>query len=147
MEAPMNSYHQDQIPSGMLLRVVQDKQLTIAYYDLLYGLTSDHQDIEIIDDIRFDEVNHLSMFTNLFTDLYGEKPDLPVPEISQISSFIDGIKKSIKKELDSYSFYNDVYFTDTNIMVRDVFARALTDEIRHAAKYNFIYTQLIERKQ
>jgi len=140
----MSNYHQDHIPPGMLLRVIQDKQLKIAYYDQLYKMTSEHLNREIINGIHFDEVNHLNMFTNLYTDLYGEKPDLSEPEIAQISSFLYGIKNLIKTELDSYDFYSNVFFTDPNTMVREVFARALTDENRHAAKCNFIYTELLE---
>lgn len=142
----MNDFYLDQIPSGMLLRAIQDKQSMIDYYGKLYKMASDNQDIETINLILLDEKNHLRMFTNLYQNLYGVIPDIPGSEISQISSFIYGIKKSVMAELDLFNFYNNIYFTDTNATVRDVFLRALRDEIRHAAKCNFIYTQLVERR-
>lgn len=140
----MNNYNQALIPPGMLLRIIQDKQQKIADYNQLSKMTADYQDIALINAILFDEKNHLHMFTNLYTDFFGEKPDLSEPEISQISSFIYGIKRLIKIELDSYDFYSNIYFNDSNTAVRDVFARALNNEIRHAIKCNFIYTQLVE---
>lgn len=143
----MNNDNQAIIPPGMLLRIIQDKQQKITYYDQLYKMAADYQDIEIINGILFDEANHLNMFTDLYTDFFGEKPLITKPEILYINSFIHGVKNSIKIELDSNEFYSNVFLSDSHPSVRDAFARALMDENRHAAKYNFIYTQLIERKQ
>ena len=140
----MNNYSQAQIPPGMLLRVIQDKQMKIAYYEQLYKMTEDNQYIEFINGILFDEKNHLHMFTNLYNVFFGEKPPVSEPEISQMASFIHGVKNSIKLELDSHQFYSNVLFSDTNLSVREVFAQALADENRHNAKCNFIYTQLLE---
>ena len=73
-EVPMNNYSQAQIPPGMLLRVIQDKEMKIAYYEQLYKMTEENQYIEFINGILFDERNHLHMFTNLYTGFFGEKP-------------------------------------------------------------------------
>lgn len=143
----MNIYNQAMIPPGMLSRVIQDKRQKIAYYNQLHKMTTNAQDIEFINSILFDEANHLYMFTNLYTDSFGEKPIIAEPEDIYISSFIYGVKNSIKIELSSYEFYGNVFFSDSNPSVREIFMRALMDENRHAAKYNFIYTQLLENKK
>lgn len=141
----MENYNKAQIPPGILIRIMQDKNSILNYYAQLSKMATRPKDIEYISGILLDERNHLFLFSNLYTDLFGDMPEIPEPEISQISSFIDGVKNSIKLELDSYELYCNVFFSDTDSRVREIFGRALTDENRHAAKYNFIFTQLLER--
>lgn len=133
-----------QIPPGMFLRVMQNKQDIIAYYESLHTMTSDEQVIGIIRDIIMDEMSHLDAFMNLYIDLYREKPFISDSAPPQISSFIDGVKFSILSELNLYSFYGNVFFSDQNEEVRSIFLRALFDENGHSTKFNLIYTGLLE---
>lgn len=141
----MDSNYQSQIPPGMLLRVIQNKQDKIVYYERLHTMTADLQSIEIIKNILFDEEKHLNLFLNLYNNLFKERPDLPGGNLPQINSFIDGVKFSVINELNAYSFYVNVFLTDSNEEVRNTFLQVLFDENSHSAKFNYIYSVIIEK--
>jgi len=146
MEVNFMTNSQPHIPPGMLMRVIQDKQDKIAYYEQLHKMTSDRQDIDIISTIHKEEIDHYHTFINLYAHLFGEQPSVLSTALPQIYSFVYGVKNSIRIELDAYDLYSNIFFTDPNIEVRNAFVRALTDENRHAAKYTYIFTKLLESR-
>lgn len=142
----MNNAYQSSIPPGMLMRIIESKQILIVNYEQLLNIASDRQDIELIGKIRLDEATHLGVLIGLYAGLFGEQPSLTAPRSSQINSFIPGIKDSIMSELNLYVTFSNIIFTDTNADVRNTFAQVLADDNRHASRLNFIYSKSIEMK-
>lgn len=135
-----------QIPPGMLLRLINNKQDTIVYYSQLQAMTADPQLTGIIRDILIDENMHLNLFRDLYVKLFGEQPEFYNAKAVQIKSFTDGVETAVMNELRTYDFYGNIYFTDQNTDVQDTFLRALFDENAHSTKFNFIYNKLIDNR-
>ena len=109
-------------------------------------MTDDEQNEDIIGKIGNDEIKHFKNFTDLYIKLYKKRPPLPEVNKPQILTFQSGVKKSILDELDAYEFYRNIYINNVNPDVKRDFFEAMTDEIEHASKFNYIYTKTLEKK-
>lgn len=147
----MNSDYQQHIPSGMLMKAIQNEQDSIVYHEHLQAMTLDQEIITLdqentntLSSILQDEKKHLALFVNLYIELFEENPDLHGGVYTQIVSFIDGLKHAIAIKLHSYDFYKNIYYYDPNINVRNAFLTAMLDEHNNYAKLNYIYEKLLE---
>lgn len=134
----MNS-NQAHIPPGMLERIIQDKQYKTACYEVLQRMTADRQNTEMIGRILEDERRHLNDFTRLYYNLFGGQPSLLSNVAPQIASFTEGIQYLFAGEIDTYNFYSNIFFTDPNTEVQDVFRRAVLDENMHSTQLNHVF--------
>lgn len=142
----MSENYMSQIPPGMLLRIINNKQDIIAYYEHLCEMAPDQQNISIIKEILQDEMKSLDLFEKLYVDLFGGQPELYTKNPPQINSFIDGVKISILNELHTSKFYWNIYFADQNIEVRNTFLMAMFDDNSHSIKFTYIYNKFLESK-
>lgn len=142
----MSAIQQASIPPGMLMRIIESKQILISNYRQLLHIAPDNQDIELINGIHLDEISHLSALVNLYSSLFGEQPVSSAPRASHISAYVPGIKDSIMSELNLYVSFSNIIFTDHNTDVRNVIFQVLTDDNRHASRLNFLYTKSLEQK-
>jgi len=127
----------------ILLNAMQDEVNAIAYYNQLIELTEDTQDIELLQDIRNDEMSH---FTAL-SELYDLLTNLEVPvfeaEVPQITTFIDGVKQAFFNELEDSEFYRGLALNCANPSQR-MFFDIMADENKHASWLHYIYTKSLE---
>jgi len=142
----MNQIHQSTIPPGMLMRIIEGKQILISNYGKLLHLLSNRQDVEMISRIHMNEAEHLKMLIALYVKLFCDQPALSGVGDSQIYSYISGIKDIITSELNMSVSYSSIIFSDSDADVRHVFDQVLTDDIRHTTRLNFMYTQSIEMR-
>lgn len=129
----------------LLIKAMQGEQDAIAYYEQLHRMTSDKQDMDLIQGIHDDEIKHYNMFANLYYRMTGQMP-YTQPKQPQIDSFSAGVKQSVMDELEAYEFYRDIYLANNNPEVKNIFFEAMTDENEHAVKHNYMYTKTLEAK-
>ena len=133
--------NQNKLSLESLLKAIKDEQDAIMFYKILITIVPDKQDENLIRDIHNDEVKHFTQLFNLYKQMTGQNPQIPLPKQPRIPSYIDGVKKAILDELDAFEFYRDIYITNTSPEIRNIFFEALTDENEHAAKFNYMYTK------
>ncbi|MCO7175791.1 ferritin-like domain-containing protein [Sporolactobacillus kofuensis] len=92
---------------------------------------------------RRDEEEHFRLFSGLYARLTGQQPVYQITPV-QFSSFREGLKIAYRDELEDYEKYRNYYLMTQDPMLRDVFLRAFTDEIKHAIRVGFMETSLSE---
>lgn len=122
---------------------IMDETNDAEFYSKLISLAPNEEQKKIIEDIRNDELIHTQIFRKIFTELTGVV--LPAPTQMQNKpmnessfSYKEGLKKAFFGELDAVKKYRETMAYMTSKDLDDMIMYILTDEIRHADKYNYL---------
>lgn len=111
------------------------------FYDYLISVAPNKEEKDIIASIRDDERKHNMMFRRIYKAFTGI--DLPVGGekiFQKPSSYLEGIKRALFGELKAVEKYQEIKKGLPMGTYRDVLFEIITDELRHASKYNYLYT-------
>jgi rubrerythrin len=123
-------------------KAVQGEREDELFYDYLISVAPTREEREIIASIRDDERRHNQIFRRIYKDFTGmdvvsmdeekafEKPD----------SYLDGIKKALFGELAAVERYRNIRRALHMGPYRDMLFDIITDELKHASKYNYLFT-------
>jgi rubrerythrin len=126
----------------LLQQAVQGERNDELFYNYLIQNAPSNQDREIIVSIRDDERRHRQMFKQMYYALTGRIIESTNNEsFERPPSYLAGIEKAIFGELSAVELYRKIYFTIPNIVFKNMVFEILTDEIKHASKYNFLYAK------
>lgn len=129
------------ITPAQLLKAMRGEAETKKYYKRLADLAPSEREEDIIEHFIEDETKHLSKFKMLFEMITGKGPELTHIKQPVFDDYLEGIEQAILNELEAYEFYRDIYLSNNNPIVRDIFFEAMTDENEHAAHLNYLYTK------
>lgn len=114
-----------------------------AFYSFLISHAPNDEQRKIIISIRDDERKHNKLLRQLYFDLTGKK--LPQDVLTKIPTFnmsyMQGLEKALMGELQAVTRYQQVLKGLTNMNYHNTILEILTDELRHADKYNFLITK------
>lgn len=112
------------------------------FYTKLIQMAPNDEQKKIIEDIRDDEKIHTQIFRKIFTELTGvvlnTTTQMNNSNMNNSFSYKDGLKKALFGELDAIKKYRETMAYMPNKDLADMFMYVLTDEIRHADKYNYL---------
>ncbi|MYL32874.1 ferritin-like domain-containing protein [Pontibacillus yanchengensis] len=129
-------------------KAVQGEREDELFYDYLIAVAPTTEDKEIITSIRNDEQKHNKMFRQIYRDFTGEEiTDTDDESFQKPNSFEEGVKKALFGELAAVEKYRDIRAGLPTRYYRDMVFEILTDELKHADKYNYILTITIARKK
>lgn len=120
-----------------ILDGIKGEAAAIDLYTQLVKSAPNKQHREDILHALEDEKVHLKDFTKLYKSLSGKDPVYQVKK-AKYDSYEDGLRMAYEDELEAYEDYRDSYLLTPNLQVRDVFFRALTDEMEHATRFGFL---------
>lgn len=118
------------------------------FYDYLISQAPDKEQKDIITSIRNDERKHNKYFREIY--YYFTKENIKSPEnveFKKPDSYIDGIKKAKMGELSAVERYRDIRAGLPTRYYRDMVFEIITDEIKHAAKYDYILHLNVQGKR
>jgi rubrerythrin len=126
----------------LMAEAVQGEREDQLFYDYLISVAPTQEDKDIIASIRDDEIRHNSMFKMISKDFTG-KDVMTVngEEFEKPNSYIEGIQQALFGELRAVEKYREILKGLPEGFYRDAVFDILTDEIKHSAKYNFLYTK------
>jgi rubrerythrin len=112
------------------------------FYDYLISAAPSEQDRQIITGIRDDERKHNRLFRQLYTQLVGQRPGaLPEGEpFQRPGSYLEGLEQALIGELKAFEKYRTIYKYIPQ-QYRDTVFEIMTDELKHASYYNFLYAK------
>ncbi|PCL94056.1 rubrerythrin [Paenibacillus lautus] len=117
------------------------------FYDYLISMAPTRQEKEIIISIRDDERKHNRMFRMIYEAFTGRAIQSPTEvQFQKPESFIEGVEKALMGELKAVERYRNIRAGLPNRYYRDMVFEILTDELKHASKYNFIMNLELKRK-
>ncbi len=121
---------------------VQGEHEDEMFYDYLISQAPTSEEKEIISSIRDDERRHNVLFRRIYEDFTGEQ----VPEATEEETFekpesyLDGLKKALFGELKAVERYRVIRRSLPEGPYRDILFDIITDELKHASKYNYLFT-------
>lgn len=120
---------------------VQGEREDEMFYDYLINQAPTSEEKEIISSIRDDERRHNRLFRSIYEELTGTKISEGQGEnFEKPTSYLEGIKKALFGELKAVENYRVIKRNLPNQRDKDILFDIITDELKHAAKYNYLFT-------
>lgn len=127
-------------------QAVQGEREDELFYDYLISVAPSDEEVEVIESIRDDERKHNKMFKAIYKYYTGEEIETSMDvNFEKPRSFIDGVKKALFGELSAMERYRIIRAGMPDRYFRDMVFEILTDEMKHATKYNYILNLNLER--
>jgi len=137
---PMTNYPQLQEVLNKISRAVQGEREDELFYDYLISQAPTSDEKQIIESIRDDERRHNRIFRNIYRDFTGENVPADGEEtFEKPKSYLDGIKKALFGELGAVERYKSIRRKLPG-PYRQILFDIITDELRHASMYNYLFT-------
>jgi rubrerythrin len=109
------------------------------FYDYLISVAPSQEEVNIIKSIRDDERKHNKMFREIYAYFTGEEIQAEEnPKFEKPKSYLEGVKKAFFGELAAMERYRNIRAGLPVNYYRDMVFEILTDELKHADKYNYI---------
>ncbi len=126
---------------SLIQKAVQGERADELFYEYLIGLAPSKEEKNIIASIRDDERKHFKMFKKIYRDFTGRDITLTNEDLFQKpKSYVEGIKKALFGELRAIEMYREIRAGLPTKIYRDMLFEIITDEIKHSAKYNYLFT-------
>lgn len=153
---PNNYYRMDELPKPyktleealiLVKNAVQGEREDELFYDYLISVAPTEEEKDIITTIRNDERNHNKFYREIYAFYTGQSIPAPTNVDFEIpESYIDGIKKAKFGELSAMERYRIIRAGIPDEYYRDMVFEILTDELKHAHKYDYILYLSLENK-
>ncbi|MCY9659624.1 ferritin-like domain-containing protein [Paenibacillus chondroitinus] len=126
----------------VILQSISGERNDELFYQELIQLAPTEKEKEVIRGIRDDERKHNQMFRNIYTQLTGTPPTgIEATEpIEHVSNYLSGIESALFGELKAFEKYRTLYL-NISPLYRDMIFEIMTDEIKHASYYNWLYAK------
>lgn len=124
---------------SLIKQAVQGEKEDELFYNYLISVAPTKEEAEIISSIRDDEMKHNKMFREIYTYFTGEV--LPKTEdisFEQPDSYVEGVKRALFGELKAVEKYRNILAGIPVNYYKEMVFEVLTDELKHADKYNYI---------
>ncbi len=129
----------------LVMQAVQGEKEDEIFYDYLISVAPTNEEKDIISSIRDDEMKHFKMFREIYYYFTGvELPMSTRSDFKAPENYIDGIKKAFFGELAAMERYRNIRAGLPSEYYRDMVFEILTDEMKHADKYNYILNLNVE---
>ncbi|RUT33530.1 ferritin-like domain-containing protein [Paenibacillus zeisoli] len=121
---------------------IQGERNDELFYDALIKMAPTQQEKDVIISIRNDERKHRKMFRTLYTQLTGMAPPTGENEPAEAlpATYLEGIEKALMGELKAFEKYRTIYL-NIDPKYRDWIFEIMTDELKHASYYNWLYAK------
>lgn len=137
----MNNPQALQLSLKLIKEAVSDEKTDEAFYNYLISIAPTKEQKDIIASIRDDERKHNKMFRKIYKNFTGV--DLPPGKerpFEKPKTYVQGIKKALFGELKAVEKYRVIRQGLPYRNYRDMLFEIITDELKHSAKYNYLYT-------
>lgn len=113
---------------------------------LFYSYMADHapteEDKQIIAGIKDNEIQHYGWFYKIYQDLTGEQiPKQPEEEFTAPENYCEGLARALMGEQNAVQKYREILYAMQSRVHINILTMIITDEIRHAILYNYLFTK------
>ncbi|WP_310938178.1 ferritin-like domain-containing protein [Clostridium sp. SHJSY1] len=124
-----------------IMKGVQGEREDELFYDYLISQAPTNDEKQIISSIRDDERRHNMLFRRMYKDFTGmEIPQGEEEKFQSPESYLEGIKRALFGELSAVERYRAIRRRLPREIYRDMLFDIITDELKHASKYNYLFT-------
>ena len=124
----------------LIRQSVRNEREDELFYDKLLEQAHTPKDKEIITSIRNDERKHNRILRELYYNFTGQmiQTDMMGVNINNNANYKENLEKALFGELDAVVKYRKILGTMPSGNSYTLLMSILTDELRHASKYNFL---------
>ena len=124
----------------LIRQSVRNEREDELFYDRLLEQAPTDKEKEIITSIRNDERKHNKILRDLYYNFTGQviQSYMSTPSINATSSYKENLEKALFGELDAVVKYRKILGTMPSGNSYTLLMSIMTDELRHASKYNFL---------
>ena len=124
----------------LIRQSVRNEREDELFYDRLLEQAPTGKEKEIITSIRNDERKHNKILRDLYYNFTGQviQADMSIPNINNTSTYKENLEKALFGELDAVVKYRKILGTMPSGNSYTLLMSIMTDELRHASKYNFL---------
>lgn len=124
---------------SLIREAVQGEREDELKYNYLIENAPTQEERDIITSIRDDERLHRQWYRDIYKYYTNEEIESNNgEEFTEPNSYLDGIKSSVFEALSAMERYRIIREGLPSRFFRDIVLRILTDEMKHATKYNYI---------
>lgn len=140
----INMYNDEIITLNQAIELIREsvrnEREDELFYDRLLEQAPTDRDKEIITSIRNDERKHNRILRDLYYSFTGQmiQADMSTSTINTASSYKENLEKALFGELDAVVKYRKILGTMPSGNSYTLLMSIMTDELRHASKYNFL---------
>lgn len=124
---------------SLMYTAIQGEREDELFYNYIISVAPTTEEKTIIATIRDDEKRHSQIFKEIYKHFTGQ--DVPIPKnvnFEKPQNYIDGVKTALFGELGAVERYRNIRAGLPTEYYRDMVFEILTDELKHADKYNYI---------
>lgn len=130
-----------QLSLQLMREAVAGEREDQLFYEYLISQAPTNEEKLIIASIRDDEKRHNKLFRMMYKEITGQEvPPANGEEFQRPKTYKDGLVKALFGELRAVEKYRVIRQGLPNRYYRDILFNIITDEIKHSAKYNYLYT-------
>lgn len=124
----------------LIMQSVSGEKEDEIFYDILIKQAPTEKEKNIITSIRNDERKHNKILRDLYYSFTGNilPQDMSIPKIETDLSYQENLEKALFGELDAVVRYRRILGTMPSGNSYTLLMSIMTDELRHASKYNFL---------
>lgn len=125
---------------ALIKQSVGDEREDEMFYNILLEQAPTDKEKNIIKSIRDDERKHNQILRNLYYEFTGQllPPDTLLNNSGNNMDYKSNLEKALFGELDAVVKYRKILGTMPNGNSYTLLMSIMTDELRHASKYNFL---------
>lgn len=126
----------------LILEALGDETHDRMFYQYLLGVAPDQEQSTIIKSIRDDEIKHFKMFRMIYQEITCEPPCAKQEEeFEEPKNYCSAIQQAIFGELGAVEKYREIMFGLCSQRHKNMLFEIITDELKHASKWNFLYSK------
>lgn len=112
------------------------------FYSYMIEKAPTEEEKQIITGIRDNEIQHFGWFRHIYQELTG-KPvhGQPEEEFTTPASFCDGLARALMGEQNAVQKYRKILYAMQSRVHINMLTQIITDEIRHAILYSYLFTK------
>lgn len=125
----------------LIKQAVSGEREDELFYDYLIAEAPTEEEKAVIRSIRDDERRHNTMFRAIYKAYTGETlPPSTDTAFERPASYGEGLRRALFGELGAVERYRNIRAGLPDRYYRDMVFEILTDELKHASKYNYLIT-------
>lgn len=126
---------------ALIQEAVQGERNDELFYDELIRLAPNAEQASIITAIRDDERGHNYMFRGIYKEITGHDiTGISSEQYERVGSYDEGLQQALQGELAAVEKYRKIWFGLPVGIYRDTVYGIILDELKHASKYNYLFT-------
>ncbi|WP_240343899.1 ferritin-like domain-containing protein [Paenibacillus sp. SYP-B3998] len=126
---------------ALINEAVQGERNDELFYDELIKLAPNPEQASILTSIRDDERGHNLMFRGMYKEMTGhEITGISNEQYQRVESYSAGLQRALQGELSAVEKYRQIWFGLPVGIYRDTVFGIILDELKHASKYNYLFT-------